>query len=504
MSGAWSSNDWPQQWVEREADPEVWRLRMSVIIPAFGRPRQLDVLLESLTKQTYPGDLTEIVIVDDGSPTPLVPRIPAGAEVIVLRQERDGFGLARARNLGARSATGDVLVFLDADMIPETTWLEAHARPHHHHSPLAGVGPRTHVSRLEVGMDEVRSDVPIQELLAVSDPERPQWILDRWATTDDGRIGDDIWWGMSGGNFSVGRQLFVDVGGYDEDGFKEWGGEDNDLGYRIYQSGAFVVPVHEAMAWHLGPATNDSADIDERRRRIKIRLASRVASDVLPRTPGMTLKIPDIAVQILAPVASFERGVHQIGEILSDSGTAAIRVSLRTEDESEQILLADYLRSEPRVVLGAHETKMGFAPIVVHWDAANWPRGLGGWLFENVGENRSAMVRIHGGLGTANAWCTRVLRQVEAGMFEESAAYDRFGGRTLTWDEVVDQITTMATAELEELQCRVTAADAKLAEMSNRRAVRLANSLGSLVRARSWYEVRKALASLTSTSKSKA
>jgi GT2 family glycosyltransferase len=504
LTAAWSSNDWPQNWADPSADPAAWQLRMAVVIPAFGRLEQLEVLLAALTLQTYPSELTEVIVVDDGSDPPLEPTLPDGLDVTVLRQERDGFGLARARNLGAFSSTGDVVVFLDADMLPETTWLEAHARPHHHHRTLAGVGPRTHVSRLQVGMDEVRSGTPIQDLLADADPQRPQWILDRWETTNDGRIGDDIWWGMSGGNFSVDRRLFADVGGYDDQGFKEWGGEDNDLGYRIYQSGAFIVPIHEAMAWHLGPATNDAPDIEERRRRIKIRLASRIASEALPRTPNINPRVPDIKVEILNPLDSFEQAVTQIGSVLSDALHISIRVSATMDNPAESVLIQDYLAFEPRAGIGRPDRSIDFAPITVRWDDRQWPSGLARWLVANVEEGTSSVVRIDGDDRARSAWSTRVLRQVESGLVEESEAYDRFGGRTVRWDELLDEIAAVSSTAAEEWQRRATAADAKLAEISNRRAVRLANSFGTLVRARSLGEVRNAFASLTPTSRFRA
>ena len=493
MTSGWSSNDWPQEWVDTVFDPTEWRLTMSVVIPAYERPDQLDVLLEALTQQTYPSHLTEVIVVDDGSDPPLDPKVPEGLDVTVLRQERDGFGLARARNLGAGSATGEVLVFFDADMIPETGWLGAHARPHHHHSPLAGIGPRTHVSRLEVGIDEIRSGTPIEDLLADSHPERPEWILERWRTTDDGRIGDDIWWGTSGGNSSVDRQLFLDVGGYDDDGFKEWGGEDNDLGYRIYQAGAYVVPIHEAMAWHLGPATNDSPDIEERRRRIKIRLASRVASDALPRATGVTFRIPDIAVD-LGRVAPFERAVELASQILSDTTEAVVRVSL---DSPERDLLTDYLASEPRVVIGAPDASMRFAPMTVQWAGDPWPSGLVAWLVANVGEGGKGVVRILGDLGTSSAWCTRLLRQVESGTIEAFEAADRFGGSTLSWDDLLDATLTTPRHGIDQWSRRAAVAEAKLAQVTNRRALRLADSIGSLARARSWSQARQALTSMT-------
>lgn len=490
MTDAWSSNDWPRAWVEPVNDPDAWHLKMSVVIPAFERLEQLEVLLESLTQQTYPSELTEILVVDDGSEPPLAPILPDGLHVRILRQERDGFGLARARNLGAYSSTGDVVVFLDADMIPEHQWVEAHARPHHHQPLLAAPGQRTHVSRLSVTMEEVQSGAAIEEVLADSDPEQPQWILDRWATTNDGRIGDDIWWGMSGGNFSVNRQLFVDVGGYDEEGFREWGGEDNDLGYRIYQSGAFVVPVHDAMAWHLGPATNDAVDIEERRRRVKVRLASRVASDALPRIRGVTFRIADIAVDI-DRTPSFERAVALISQILSDTVDVPIKVSVTSPDRAEESLLADLFAWEPRVLLGEPDATMTFAPITVQWRSDSWPDGLARWLRANVGEGRSGVVRIIGDLGTSTVWSTRIHHQVESRLLDEAATYNRFGGRTLDWNQLLEEIMLLTSTEIDVWKRRTAAAEARLTEMSKRRAMKLANTLGSLVRVRSWSEARR-------------
>ena len=48
-----------------------------------------------------------------------------------MRQQRQGFGLARARNTGARAAAHGILVFLDADVIGAPGLLSAHARWHH-------------------------------------------------------------------------------------------------------------------------------------------------------------------------------------------------------------------------------------------------------------------------------------------------------------------------------------------------------------------------------------
>ncbi len=94
-------------------------IQASVIIPHYDRLDALTMTLNGLAAQTTPADQFEVIIVDDGSTSdvagfleglslPFVPRL--------LRQ--DNKGPAAARNHGAAVATGDLLIFLDADMIP--------------------------------------------------------------------------------------------------------------------------------------------------------------------------------------------------------------------------------------------------------------------------------------------------------------------------------------------------------------------------------------------------
>ena len=100
---------------------------VSVVIPAYQAQRELELVLAVLTEQSYPRSLTQVVVVDDG--------------------ERDdtGFSSGAARNLGARNAEGEILVFLDADMVPCPELIEAHARWHHLASDLATQGMRHHI-----------------------------------------------------------------------------------------------------------------------------------------------------------------------------------------------------------------------------------------------------------------------------------------------------------------------------------------------------------------------
>lgn len=88
--------------------------KISTIIPAYQSARDLPRVLEACSRQTLAPH--EIIVVDDGSTdaTPDVCRAHA-ATIDYIRLENGG--VARARNIGARRATGDLLLFLDADDI---------------------------------------------------------------------------------------------------------------------------------------------------------------------------------------------------------------------------------------------------------------------------------------------------------------------------------------------------------------------------------------------------
>jgi glycosyltransferase involved in cell wall biosynthesis len=98
--------------------PAPVRRSVSVVIPAYNAERTVGTVLEALQAQEPPPD--EIIVVDDGSAdgtTGAAERL--GAQVI--RTEGGGFA-GGARNRGWNVATGDVVVFLDADSVPGPGW----------------------------------------------------------------------------------------------------------------------------------------------------------------------------------------------------------------------------------------------------------------------------------------------------------------------------------------------------------------------------------------------
>ncbi len=105
-------------------------MKLSVVVPAFNEEAYLASTLDSIHRAA--ADLLgradvhiETIVVDNGSSdeTAAVAR-DNGAKVVREPEQ----GISRARNVGARHAEGDVLVFVDADVaLPETLLTEIHA-----------------------------------------------------------------------------------------------------------------------------------------------------------------------------------------------------------------------------------------------------------------------------------------------------------------------------------------------------------------------------------------
>lgn len=106
-------NDWSPVTVP---DLDGWQptMTVSVVIPAFQCQPTLDLTLASLSRQTYPADLLEVIVVDDGSEPPLtLPPIRPERTKLVRLDDADKFGWGRANALHwgwstapARSCTG--------------------------------------------------------------------------------------------------------------------------------------------------------------------------------------------------------------------------------------------------------------------------------------------------------------------------------------------------------------------------------------------------------------
>ena len=331
--------------------------QVSAVIPHYQAPEALRITLAALSRQTYPSELLEVVVVDDGSQPPL--ELPEGLFGLQLRLEHQddrGFGLARARNRGARVARGDILVFLDCDMVPEPWQIEAHARWHHVTDHAVTIGFRRHVEFGGLDPDDVLEALDggdLTGLFAEHEQQWPEWVDGHMLRTDDlTSAHDDLFRVLSGGNLGIRKDRYWDIGGSDES-FTQWGAEDTEFGYRAFVAGALIVPERRALCWHQGfghlPDASERRSLEQQRAKI----AHLVAHTGFRRTlPGRSFVVPRVVAEVATAGASVSTITATV-EALLGSTLHDLQVVLEFGDDLEDAeRLARDLGWDPRVTVG--------------------------------------------------------------------------------------------------------------------------------------------------------
>lgn len=107
----------------REYRRKIVAMRISVVVPAYNEEKLLGACLESVRAAfgaAAPGRDYEVIVCDNNS-TDATPRIAAAAGARVVFEPVNQIG--RARNSGAAAASGDWLLFIDADSVLEPSTL---------------------------------------------------------------------------------------------------------------------------------------------------------------------------------------------------------------------------------------------------------------------------------------------------------------------------------------------------------------------------------------------
>ena len=233
-------------------------MRATVVIPTYKRAGRLSALLSCLAHQT--GDaLAEVIVCDDVSPddTATIARSFESKLPLVYRHQEDrGFRAGQARNMGIAAATGDVILFVDDDVVFPTDFLAAHVEAHR---ARADLGPAV-VLGYRHRAHHVHGIPPTREDVIEAEPD------DRVAVIGPtgGGIGSHPtpWMFVYSCNFSVLREHAALR--FDES-FVGWGLEDIDFGYRLLERGLQAVVAPRASVLHIeDPAPRDPFRCEER------------------------------------------------------------------------------------------------------------------------------------------------------------------------------------------------------------------------------------------------
>jgi GT2 family glycosyltransferase len=217
---------------------------VSVIVPTYNGLRFIDTCLGAVLRQTYPRELTEVILVDDASTDDSASYVEQNyPEVKVVQLERN-VGLAIGCNAGASIACGELLVMLNNDTEVEPGWLAALVR-------TAMANPDAGAIASKMLLFDRRDTLHNTGDLMGKDGiprNRGVWEHDQGQYDEVPEI-----FGGCGGGVAFRRTAWDEAGGFDERLFMYL--EDVDLAWRLQLLGWRAVFAPEARLYHHLSAT---------------------------------------------------------------------------------------------------------------------------------------------------------------------------------------------------------------------------------------------------------
>jgi GT2 family glycosyltransferase len=202
------------------------RPHVTVVVPVHNCAATIEDCLGALVAQTYPRELTEILVVDNDS-TDETPVLAASFPVTLLA-ERDVRTSYAARNRGAAAASGEIVAFTDGDCIAAPDWLRR----------LAGAFDDPAVAAVAGTVDDAPPGSLCEEFTARIQPfARPQ------------RAGLTT---LLTANVAIRRSALERLGGFDE---RLPTGGDVDFGWRLQGAGMRLIDEPRARVVHRHRAT---------------------------------------------------------------------------------------------------------------------------------------------------------------------------------------------------------------------------------------------------------
>jgi cellulose synthase/poly-beta-1,6-N-acetylglucosamine synthase-like glycosyltransferase len=210
--------------------------KVSVVIPLGFGSDKLCYNLVSLFSSNFSHDLFEVIVVDQNGANETLEIANKFATRVFSSPKR---GNAAARNLGASKSRGDILCFIEPDVVVPRDWLLKISNFFVEHPSTEGVGgpilPFEHKNRIQKFSGE-------------------RWLV-------DSRFPDDIIFVKPGRmegslfahNCAYRRETFVSGGGFDESFVSS--DEDIDLCWRLAAEGKTLVFDPSIVLFHIFPET---------------------------------------------------------------------------------------------------------------------------------------------------------------------------------------------------------------------------------------------------------
>tara|TARA_Y100001968_G_C19340600_1_gene709289 strand:+ start:341 stop:1270 length:930 start_codon:yes stop_codon:yes gene_type:complete len=208
---------------------------ISVVIPTYNRKPILEKCLRSLEIQDINKTIHkyEVVVVDDGSTDGTQKWLQENSQSFphVELFSQDHCGPSTGRNLGVRKAKGDVIVFIDSDLVVTRKFLSSHID-----------------SLLRAWEKEgTKLCFTYGSVINTNNFDSP--------TSEKYKISDLSWAYFATGNVAIHKKVLEQAGLFDTN-FILYGWEDLELGERLRKMGVRLIKCPRAVGYHWHPAFN--------------------------------------------------------------------------------------------------------------------------------------------------------------------------------------------------------------------------------------------------------
>lgn len=209
----------------------------SIVIPVYNQLEYLKKVLYGYEYQSYNKELFEVIVIDDGSTdgldriknfSDLIPSATINCKLI----HTHNWGRSAARNEGIRVAESNIIIFNDADRIPEIDYIKKHLERQKHNDVVIGNSKNIwrEISKITfpVNPDDryIRESNYFSKIKSLcNDPDF--YMNYRWLA-------------LLIGNASIKRESIINSGGFDEH-FINWGLEHFDLGLRLQENNVHFI-----------------------------------------------------------------------------------------------------------------------------------------------------------------------------------------------------------------------------------------------------------------------
>lgn len=209
---------------------------ISVVIPTYNRKPILEKCLRALETQQLTDNKVgsyEIVLVDDGSSDGTLDWLETHRDEFphVKSFAQNHYGPAAARNLGVKEAKGEIIIFIDSDLVVTDRFLQSHA-------DALSEGEK------KLGSDRLFTYGAVINTCNFANP-----------TSEPYKITDFSAAYFATGNVAIARKWLEEAGLFDT-GFQLYGWEDLELGVRLKKLELKLIKCPDAVGYHWHPPFN--------------------------------------------------------------------------------------------------------------------------------------------------------------------------------------------------------------------------------------------------------